>query len=185
MKIIFTGASSTGKTTILNILKEKNPELRIITEVARNLHAEGVKINEQGNEEGQQMIFNKYVDLLFQNGDYISDRGLTDVYAFSTWHYAHEELSLDELAREMGEIENFKNMFKKDIVWVYFPIEFTSEDDGIRSTNEEYRAYIDDAIHQTLEDIDVDYLTVSGTVEERLNQIKTYIEKFHKKSINI
>lgn len=185
MRIILTGASSTGKTTILNILKEKNPELQIITEVVRELHAEGVQINELGNEEGQQKIFDKYIDLLFQDKDYVSDRGLTDVYAYSTWHYNRGELSLDELAREMGEIENFKNMYKNDIVWVYFPIEFQTEDDGVRSTNEEYRAYIDSAIRQTLEDIDVDYLTVSGTVEERLNQIKAYIETFHKKTIDV
>lgn len=185
MKIILTGASSTGKTTILNILKEKNPGLQIITEVVRELHAEGVQINELGNEEGQRKIFDKYIDLLFTSNDYVSDRGLTDVYAYSTWHYNQGELSLDELSREMGEIENFKSKYEKDIVWIYFPIEFKTDPDGVRSTNEEYRSYIDSAIHQTLEDIGVDYLTVTGSVEERLNQIRAYVENFYKKTINV
>ena len=62
MKIIFTGAQGTGKTTILNHYKEQG--YNTITEVVRKLSEEGVKINEMGDLKGQQKIFNEYNKLL-------------------------------------------------------------------------------------------------------------------------
>ena len=170
MKIILTGSQGTGKSTILNYYKEQFP---VITEVVRNLSKKGVKINELGDEKGQHKIFSTYVNL-FKKKNFISDRGLTDVYAYSTYHFNQGKLSLDELSYEMGELET---LAKEDILWVYFPIEFGVVDDGVRSVDEDYRRYIDQAIKQTLDDVGIKYLTVHGTVGERINQINEYIKE--------
>ena len=49
MKIAFTGAHSTGKTTLLNYLK-KDPELatdfEFVDEITRRMVKKGLKINE-------------------------------------------------------------------------------------------------------------------------------------------
>lgn len=172
MRIILTGSQGTGKSTVLNHYKGTYP---VITEVVRNLSKKGVKINEMGDEEGQKKIFNEYVKL-FKKNNYISDRGLTDVYAYSLYHFDQGKLSLDELSREAGEIDELK---KEDILWVYFPIEFDVVDDGVRSTDEEYRKYIDETIKQTLDSFDIKYITVHGTVEERINQIDQAIKNYY------
>lgn len=173
MKIILTGAQGTGKTTILKYFSN---EYSTITEVVRNLSKQNIKVNEEGDEEGQKTIFNLYNTLLSKKCDYISDRGLTDVYAYSTYHFLQNKLSQNELDTEFKKIKAF-NENNKDVKYIYVPIEFNVIDDGFRSTDEEFRHFIDDAIHQTLEDLNVEYLTVSGTVEERINQIKLWIKK--------
>ncbi len=172
MRIILTGSQGTGKSTVLNHYKGTYP---VITEVVRNLSKKGVKINEMGDEEGQRKIFNEYVKL-FKKKNFISDRGLTDVYAYSLYHFDQGKLSLDELSQEAGKIDELK---KEDILWVYFPIEFDVVDDGVRSTNEEYRKYIDEAIKQTLDSFGIKYITVHGTVEERIKQIDQAIKNHY------
>ena len=82
-KLIFTGAQGTGKSTILNHYKEKG--MNCITEVVRNLSKQGININESGDESGQKVIFETYKEVLTQPGDYISDRGLTDVLAYTMY----------------------------------------------------------------------------------------------------
>lgn len=172
MRIILTGSQGTGKSTVLNHYKGTYP---VITEVVRNLSKKGVKINEMGDEEGQKKIFNEYVKL-FKKKNFISDRGLTDVYAYSLYHFDQGKLSLDELSREAGKIDELK---KEDILWVYFPIEFDVVDDGVRSTDEEYRKYIDETIKQTLDSFGIKYITVRGTVEERIKQIDQAIKNHY------
>jgi nicotinamide riboside kinase len=174
MKIIFTGTHGTGKTTIIDMFKDKIPT---ITEVVRRLTKEGININEMGDEEGQARIFDEYVKLLFQDGDYVSDRGLTDVYSYSTYHYNQGKLTLDELAREGGYLEKLAS--RDDILWVYFPIEFPVIDDGVRSVNEEYREHIDNIIMCTLISYRIPFIVATGTVEERIKIIEEGIrDKF-------
>ena len=82
-RIIFTGAQGTGKTTLLKTCEENGA--RVITEVVRNLAKTGVKINEDGDEKGQKQIFKEYEKLLSDPQPYVSDRGLTDVLAYSIY----------------------------------------------------------------------------------------------------
>lgn len=170
MRIILTGSQGTGKSTILNHYKEQFP---VITEVVRNLSKEGVKINEMGDEKGQHKIFSTYVKLL-KKKNYISDRGLTDVYSYSIYHFEQGKLSLDELSYEAGELDKLAQ--DKSILWIYFPIEFDVVDDGVRSVDEEYRRFIDQSIKNTLDSFGIEYLTVHGSVGERIKQIDEYIK---------
>ena len=60
MKIVFSGTHGTGKTTLLNILKNQTSLLNsydFITEVSRTLQKEGKAIiNENGDELSQYVI---------------------------------------------------------------------------------------------------------------------------------
>ena len=171
MRIIFTGAQGTGKTTILNYFQGKQP---IITNVCRTLAKNGVKINEMGDDESQATIFNKYCDLLSQN-DYISDRGLTDVMAYSKWLFEHGRLSEGEWKREQRIFKTFIKAYPA--IYFYFPIEFRIEDDGVRSTDEDFRKEIDVNILKSLQDNpEIPGLTVHGSVEERLEFINRMLQ---------
>jgi hypothetical protein len=60
--------------------------------------------------------------------------------------------------------------------FIYFPIEFASVDDGVRSTNEEWRTKIDNQFRTNLIAMGRDYLTVTGSPNQRVEQILNYIK---------
>lgn len=173
MKIIFTGAQGTGKTTILNHYRDRFP---VITEVVRDLAKTGLKINEMGDEEGQHTIFETYVDRLTNTPSYISDRGLTDVFAYTWFHHeVQNKISRDEISYESVTLLDFIED-NPDVIWCYFPIEFDVVDDGVRSTEEEFRHYIDRTIKELMDDAHIPYHTITGTVEERIKQVDEIIK---------
>ena len=172
MKVILTGTQSTGKSTVLYEFEKTGAN--VITEVVRKLSKEGVKINEMGDEEGQKKIFDTYKELL-GNGNYISDRGLTDVAAY-TWHLVSEgKIHPSILWEQLEDIDEFFNDHN-DVLVCYFPIEFPVVDDGVRSLDEEFRKKIDIYIKDILDSRNIKYITVTGSVENRVNQIKNAIE---------
>ena len=80
MKIAFTGAQSTGKTTLLQAVKS-NEEFRykyeFIDEITRRMVKKGLKINEAGGNTTQLLIMNEHIkNLLYQN--VIMDRCVLD-----------------------------------------------------------------------------------------------------------
>jgi nicotinamide riboside kinase len=60
--------------------------------------------------------------------------------------------------------------------YVYFPIEFESVDDGVRSINEQWRRKVDDEFREVLEGTRRSYLMVTGSPMQRVNQILDYIK---------
>lgn len=168
-RIILTGAHGTGKTTVLNMFKEHG--YPVITEVVRTLHNEnGVKINEVGDDEGQAMIFDKYQELLSSHEPYVSDRGLTDVLAYTGYLYTRNCVSKNVLVDQLIAFEEF-NRANKDVLYFYFPIEFEIEDDNVRSIDKEFQKEVDDNIKHTLHSYNINYHKVHGTPEERFQQI--------------
>lgn len=172
MKVIFTGAQGTGKTTILNHFKEKG--YNVITEVVRNLSKEGVKINEMGDVDGQRKIFDTYLDKFNNTEDYISDRGLTDVISYSIYlmDINGDNKEYDDLVKaQINDLLKFTNN-NNDILYFYFPIEFPLDDDGVRSMDEEFRAKIDMGIKAISDSLHIDYVVVTGSVEDRIKMIE-------------
>ena len=177
--IILTGAQGTGKTTILKLFSQAHPEYNTITEIVRNLaKTDKINVNEHGDITSQRKIFDLYCTLLDQE-EFISDRGLTDVMSYTDWTADEKMDDADGMAmdfefiREEKILRNYNNTH--DVLYVYFPIEFSVEDDGFRSTSESFRKSIDKRIKHILEKNKIEYITVHGTPEERLKQIEEAI----------
>ena len=116
-KIVFTGAQGTGKTTILEKFKEDGYD--VITEVVRKLAKQGININKDGDENGQQTIFNVYKGLLSSKDNYVSDRCLIDVTAYTIYLNKQGKVSDDftnEILRQLHQVTTQNT----DIIYCYF-----------------------------------------------------------------
>src|SRR5574344_1654598 len=166
MKIVLIGSHGTGKTSILDELKKEHPNTFIITEVVRELHKKGINISENGNNKSQYVIFNTYQELFEQNKNYISDRGLVDTLAYDRYLYKHKKISQIVLLNHQQALRRFLKK-NPDVIHIYFPIEFDLVDDGVRSTNKEFQKEIDNYVVDILNEYNINYIKVSGSVEER------------------
>ena len=63
-------------------------------------------------------------------------------------------------------------MENPDVLLVYLPVEFPLESDGVRNDNVEDQAKMDFLIRNLLETSGIKYITVTGSVEERVEQIE-------------
>ena len=172
-RIALVGASSVGKTTVYELLKSKLPEYDFINESTRTVGKYGFPINEQGTSETQLAISSFHLEALLAPKDVILDRCYLDLLVYSTFMDSMSNSAYNYILDTWMRVRNQYTHF------IYFPIEFTSVDDGVRSVNEEWRKKIDKQFQTNLKAIKFsggDFLTVTGSPQERVKQILNYIK---------
>lgn len=172
-RVALVGASSVGKTTVYELLKKELPEFDFINESTRTVGGYGFPINEEGTSETQLAISSFHLEALLSPKDLILDRCYLDLLVYSS----HMEKISDPTYTYI--LDTWMRVMNQYTHYIYFPIEFTSVDDGVRSINEEWRTKIDNQFRSNLETIKTlggDYLTVSGSPRQRVEQILNYIK---------
>ncbi len=169
-RVALVGASSTGKTTVYELLKNKLPKYEFINESTRTVGSYGFPINEAGTSETQLAISSFHLEALLNPGNMILDRCYMDLVVYSTF--------MDKLSKEAHNyIEDTWNRVKNEYThYIYFPIEFDSVDDGVRSVNEKWRKEVDDEFRVVLEGVRQPYLTITGSPLQRVEQILNFIK---------
>ena len=168
MKVLFTGAQGTGKTSVMEVLPDMLPKIKGVT---RKCIADNeLEINMNSTDRSQKAIFDAYEQQFNSHNHFISERSLFDVYAFTTYQYYKGKCSQELLDEQRDKIKEFITN-NPDSLYIYFPIEFEIQADGQRSTDKVYQEQIDMMIKNYLDTFGVHYITVHGTVEERVNQI--------------
>ena len=173
MLISFSGAQSTGKSTLLQLWQESIPTWHFVPEITRLVKREyNLPINEEGADITQIMILGEHLRNAYTKHDQhtVLDRCSLDGLVYTRWLHDNGRVSDETLAHA-------KYIFEKTIS-KYSCIIYTSHedvpvvDDGERSVNlkfrediiklfELYSKYVPKRI----------FYKVSGDVEQRMNQI--------------
>jgi nicotinamide riboside kinase len=168
-RIALVGASSTGKTTVYELLKNKLPKFEFINESTRTVAEYGFPINEKGTSETQLAISSFHLEALLKPGNVILDRCYMDLIVYSNFMKGIT-------SHTFSYIEDTWNRVKNEYThYIYFPIEFDSVDDGVRSISEEWRKEVDEKFRDVLEEVREPYLTVTGSPLQRVEQILKFI----------
>ena len=164
------GASSTGKTTVYELLKNKLPKYEFVNESTRTVGSYGFPINEAGTSETQLAISSFHLEALLNPGNVVLDRCYMDLIVYTKFMKGVTSYTFNY-------IEDTWNRVKSEYThYIYFPIEFDSVDDGVRSISEEWRKAVDEEFKDVLEGVRQPYLTVTGSPMQRVEQILNFIK---------
>jgi len=170
-KIGFAGAQGTGKTTlVLEMLKEM-PDFKQYNNIHRLLaqNLDDFNLNQDANNISQIVATACTTVQMMTQDKIIADRTLIDTFAYT---------DLAKKVTNKWEIENtFAPALKFYDIIFYCPIEFEMEEDGVRDGDQWFRNQIDQRIKHHLDHYNMNYVTLTGTIEERMNQIREALTK--------
>ena len=184
MIISFTGAQSTGKTTLLNLIRDKTYDFNYVDEVTRRIKREyNLPINEGGGDITQSMIMADHIANVYRKGDHdvtVLDRCAVDGVVYTQWLYNNGQV-------KKATLDHAKLIFEMlieeyDAIFITSPVDVELVDDGERSTNIEFREDIQSLFdmyigHLMVDNKDENVFVVAGTVEERMNYIQKVLAK--------
>jgi len=175
MIISFTGAQSTGKSTLLNrCVTEFEERFMYFPEITRSIRDKfGVKINESGNDITQLLIISGHIENMIKGMSSekhcIFDRCVLDGLVYTEWLKNNGVVS-------SCVYESMSNVFteyidKVDIIFYTDPKDVELVYDGERSVDVEFRNSIINSFENYIKYYK-QVVKLSGTVEERMNTIK-------------
>ena len=170
-RIAIVGSFSTGKTTLAEVLARRL-DLPLLPEVAREVVELGFKLDKDATPETEALIFLRQYNNELSTEEFVGDRSLIDVMAYAGW-----VLDNQEWRKEMvlwGEcIKLAERRLRTGYSHVfYLPIEFPIVLDGLRPDDPSFQEDIDQRMLKLLHAHDINYKTLTGSVEERLTQIE-------------
>lgn len=172
LRIILTGASGVGKTTLAELLAEKLG-LQIIPELGRQLCQEMgyQRIGEIPDQEGfKKQVLEKQIEAEEKAGSFISDRSTIDCWVlWQRWNIcsamSYDTESYYDLARKQSE--QYTRI-------IYIPPMFPAIDDGFRWTDADYQKQIDRLVRMTLFEWNLwekTYTVTSAIPQSRLEEL--------------
>ena len=177
MIVSFTGAQSTGKTTLLNRLVEKNPNVTFVEEVTRRVkRLYDVPINEDGGDVTQFLIMADHIQNLFSKDKSeltVFDRCAVDGVVYTRWLQLQGMVSAEVYSACCKIYDAIIDQY--DVIFYTDPADVKLVDDGERSVNVDFRNDIIKLFNDKLEGLD-NVVVLSGSVEERLNTVKKTVE---------
>jgi nicotinamide riboside kinase len=168
MRIGLTGTQSVGKSTLVKELKklEQFKDYEIATERSKYLRDLGISLNTDSTLKGQ-LVFGAERAMELMKENIITDRTIYDVCAFTL---SAKSISWEDKMLFHNLLITLRNEY--DVIIYVSPEGVDIENNGVRTTDAEYRSRIDDVIKLMLENFPPKKLiNVQGTVENRINSI--------------
>ena len=182
MVISFTGAQSTGKSTLLTKMQteERFRKFNFVPEITRNLKKKyNLDINEDGDEFTQLITVNSHLYNYFDHKgkDVVLDRCILDGLIYTMYQYQKKKIPI-----EMYQYTEY--LFKKligniDII-LYTEPDIPLVDDGERSVNKEFRDTIINLFEEAIDHFKIDVIRLSGTVDNRMKTIYNIVDNYGK-----
>ena len=177
----FTGAQSTGKTTLLKKVKTLYPyRFDYVDEVTRRIKRFGVPINNEAKNYNltQSLIINDHLvnyTKVFEESDdsvrdLLLDRCIVDGYIYTKYFYRHGKVSYKIF--EFAEYWYKELTPKYDVIFYTNPGDVKLVDDGERSIDTKFREEIIDLYETEFLDKYDNICILKGSVEDRLEQMK-------------
>lgn len=179
MIISFSGAQSTGKTTLLKHLQAKNKDIVFVPEVTRLVKRQyNLPINEDGTDLTQKIICAEHLKNAYsvdhQKANVILDRCSLDGWVYSSWLYKKKKISASTLS--FSEETFHDTQAKYDAIFYTSPDDLVVEDDGERSIDIDFRNDIIKLFDLLKTQYTGNLITLRGTVEERLQAIQNTLK---------
>lgn len=177
-KVAFVGTSCTGKTTLVNHYREKfkeNAEVVIVEEAARIYFENHPEVEDRFSNEFQSRI----QELAQQNEQeahfeearvILCDRSVLDAAAYSL-AMGDKDCSDRLFERVKSWIPTYSCLFLLD------PSDVRYSTDEVRKENENLRGQFHRAFLELFREKKVPYKLLSGTLQERIQQIDEILEK--------
>ena len=179
MIVSFTGAQSTGKTTLLNTLVYHNKDVTFVEEVTRRVkRLYDVPINEDGGDVTQFLIMADHLQNLFSKNKSdltVFDRCALDGVVYTRWLQLQGMVSQEVYSACCKVYDAVID--KYDVIFYTDPADVELIDDGERSVNKQFRDDIIKMFDEKLKELD-NVVVLSGGVEERLETVKKTVERF-------
>lgn len=186
MIILFSGSHGTGKSTLLQLLSQKLPHLKINDSTSEKFFKRE-DFNDLKKMVKLQDDFTNYQLQQFKTENTLSSRAYGDIYAYTT-HLFKKSQDTDYLKQTQKIIkEAQKAMSDENTLIVYFPIHFEIEGKELRSTNKDFQKEIDDLIKFFYREMGYQvYEVINGSPEQRLEHLLEHIkEKYGNNSYKI
>lgn len=164
---VLVGTHGTGKTSLLNSLRGRTDNY-----ITDGFSRPVMKAFKQHSDIYDSWLEQQTINELtlwgwknYLNQNVISTRSLIDVIAYNAYYH--------------GSIDSrFYDEFRKDkhrVRFFYIPIEFNLISDGFRFEDKEDQTKIDILLYDFLKQENIDFVTITGTVEARAEQIMQYL----------
>lgn len=176
MRVFFTGAQGTGKSTLVNKIFEEFVTLKRFDSMSRDFMK---KREDQFTDYFQKRISLHCLNLYVNEEDFVSSRSFFDSIAYPTYS-GHKDM--------VNMVRTYEDMlFENDCIYFYIPIEFAISERGndLRVIDEKYQKDIDRIIRNEIETQKIlghleegrNFFILKGSIDERMEQIRSILKQ--------
>lgn len=183
--IQFTGAQSTGKTTLaselVQVFSHNRIPVHLINEISRefkrlgvinNLDVEADSIDQLVlNDELLLQYFMNYATA-FDKSVILAERSFIDCLAYGSNLQEKTDIHQFVLEQNRRVLHFLKRL--RNVKTIYFPLDIPYENDGVRK--EYSRVRVDESIKGYLDSLGIDHLTLTSIdIKQRVKQVLEYV----------